>query len=80
LWAYRAVIPSVEKVSACYELDTPQTMHTDATAVDRRLPPVSDRLGHTDVYATWPTDQPKREIQITEAAQRIANALHLHLD
>ena len=28
----------------------------------------------------YPRDLPKREIEITEAAQRLANALHLHLD
>jgi len=62
-------------VSACYELDTPQTMHADATAVGRRLPLVAPRLAYTDVYAAWPTDQPKREIQISEAAQRLADAV-----
>ena len=28
----------------------------------------------------FPSDLPKREIEVTEAAQRIANALSLHLD
>jgi hypothetical protein len=80
LWAYRAVIPSVEDVSALFELDSPQTMQADAAVVGQRLPLAAPRLAYTDVYAAYPTDLPKREIEITEAAQRIANALHLHLD
>ena len=31
-------------------------------------------------FDEFPTDTPKREIEISEAAQRLANALHLHLD
>ena len=67
-------------MSAFFELDTPQTMRTDAAAVGARLPLVAPRLAYTDLYADYPTDLPKREIEITEAAQRLANALHLHLD
>jgi hypothetical protein len=55
-------------------------MHADAAVVDARLPRVTPRSAHIDLYAGYPTDLPKREIEITEAAQRIANALHLHLD
>ena len=67
-------------MSAFFELDSPQTMHVDAAAVGARLPLVAPRLAYTDLYADFPHDLPKREIEITEAAQRIANALHLHLD
>ncbi len=31
-------------------------------------------------YDDFPQEVPKREIKVDEAAQRIANALHLHLD
>ncbi len=31
-------------------------------------------------YEDFPRDLPKREIAISEAAARLANALHLHLD
>ena len=31
-------------------------------------------------YDDYPQDLPKRELRVTDAAQRIANALHLHLD
>ena len=31
-------------------------------------------------YDDFPREVPKREIRVDEAAQRIANALHLHLD
>jgi hypothetical protein len=67
-------------VSAWFDLDSPQTMHADAAAAEARLPLVAPRLAYTDIYAGFPTDLPKPEIQVTEAAQRIANALHLHLD
>jgi len=67
-------------VSAFFELDNPQTMHADAAAVDARLPLVAPRLAYTDLYADYPTDLPKRKIEITEAARRIADALELHLD
>lgn len=67
-------------MSAWFELDSPQTMRADAAAAGARLPLVAPRLAFTDVYAEFPTDLPKPEIEITEAAQRIANALSLHLD
>jgi hypothetical protein len=67
-------------VSAWFELDAPETMRADAAAAEARLPLVAPRLAYTDVYAGFPTDLPKPEIEISEAAQRIANALHLHLD
>jgi hypothetical protein len=67
-------------VSAFYELDSPQTMRTDAAAAGARLPLLAPRLAYTDVYAEFPTDQPKPEVEITEAAQRIAAALHFHLE
>ena len=31
-------------------------------------------------YDEFPREVPKREIRVDEAAQRLANALHLHLD
>ena len=31
-------------------------------------------------FEDFPSDVPKREIKVSEAAARIANALHLHLD
>jgi hypothetical protein len=67
-------------VSAFFELDNPRTMRADAAAAGARLPLVAPRLAYTDLYAGYPTDLPKLEIEITEAAQRIANALQLHLD
>jgi hypothetical protein len=70
----------VEAVSAFFELDSPQTMRTDAAAVGARLPLVAPRLAYTDLYAEYPSDLPKPRIEISEAAQRLANALSLHLD
>jgi hypothetical protein len=31
-------------------------------------------------YDDYPTDLPKREVEVSEAAQRLANALHLSWD
>jgi hypothetical protein len=62
-------------VSAYFELDSPQTMRSDAAAAGARLPLVAPRLAYTDVYAEFPTDLPKPEVEITEVAQRIAAAV-----
>ena len=67
-------------MTAYDDLDTPQTMHADAAAVGQGLPRLAPRLTYADLYTSYPRDLPKREIEVTEAAQRIANALHLHLD
>jgi hypothetical protein len=58
------------------EIDTPATMREDAAAVVKAL-----RLGPPSLeYDDFPREVPKREIAVDEAAARIANALHLHLD
>ncbi|HET8663318.1 MAG TPA: hypothetical protein VFM08_03295 [Nocardioides sp.] len=58
------------------EIDPPAAMRADAAAVVRAL-----RLGPPSLeYADYPREVPKREIAVDEAAARIANALHLHLD
>ena len=62
-------------MSAFFELDSPQTMRSDAAAAGARLPLVAPRLAYTDVYAEFPTDLPKPEVEITEVAQRIAAAV-----
>ena len=66
-------------MSIWFELDSPQTMRSDAAAVGARLH-LAPPLPYADLYAGFPSDLPKPEIEVTEAAQRIANALHLHLD
>jgi len=67
-------------VTAYEDLDSPKTMHADAAAAGQRLPRLAPRLAYADLYSGYPHDLPKQEIEVTEAAQRIANALHLHLD
>ena len=62
-------------MSVYFELDSPQTMRSDAAAAGARLPLVAPRLAYTDVYAEFPTDLPKPEVEITEVAQRIAAAV-----
>lgn len=61
------------------------TMREDARATDANLhlDEVRSRIHRPApslAYEDFPTEIPKRGIEVTEAAQRIANALHLHLD
>jgi hypothetical protein len=65
---------------------TPQQMSADCRATGDHLRlgraaevAVSGRRPSLD-YADYPREVPKRDIRVSEAATRIANALHLHLD
>ncbi|HEY3530333.1 MAG TPA: hypothetical protein VGK78_14400 [Nocardioides sp.] len=67
------------------EIDSPTAMREDAAAVGRVLR--RDRVTRAAVagppsleYADYPREVAKREIAVDEAAARIADALHLHLD
>jgi len=67
------------------ELDSVGRQHEDCAAVGRalRLQRVARAAaaGAPSLdYADFPREVPKREIAVTEAAARLANALHLHLD
>jgi hypothetical protein len=60
-------------------------MYADARAARRNLR--LERVARAAVepapslsYDDFPREVPKREIRVDEAAQRIANALYLHLD
>jgi hypothetical protein len=60
-------------------------MYADARATrDRlrleRVARAAVRPAPSLTYDDFPREVPKREIRIDEAAQRLANALHLHLD
>ncbi|WP_435744056.1 hypothetical protein [Nocardioides sp. SYSU DS0663] len=67
-------------------------MHADCLAAGRNLRlPVGDRrldraaraaTGPVPsiLYSDFPREVAKRDIRVDEAAQRLANALHLHLD
>ncbi|HWJ68308.1 MAG TPA: hypothetical protein VNT31_16660 [Nocardioides sp.] len=65
------------------EIATPREMKADCEAVSRRLEQAAVkavRPAPSIHFDEFPRDTGKREIQISEAAQRLANALHLHLD
>lgn len=67
------------------ELGTPAQMTADcrATSANLRLQRAADKaLGPVPSihFEDFPREVPKREIKISAAAQRIANALELHLD
>ena len=70
-------------MSSYEELSTPSEMHADCEAVSRRLEQAAvkaTRPAPSIHFDEFPRDVPKRDIEISEAAQRLANALHLHLD
>ncbi len=65
------------------EIDSPTQLHHDCEAVNRRLAQVARKVVQTPPsihFDEFPQDVPKREVRVSEAAQRLANALHLHLD
>ncbi len=67
------------------DLSSPAEMHVDCVAAgaNLRLEDVRDRLSRPAPslhFDDFPQDPPKRRIEVSEAAQRLANALHLHLD
>ncbi len=71
------------------ELASPAEMYADCEQVERNLG-IERRLARAAGAATepppsihfedYPREVPKRDIRISEAAQRLANALELHLD
>jgi len=66
------------------ELATPDEMFPGARAARDRMGEIARRAvepAPSIHYDDFPREVPKRgEIEVTEAAQRLANALHLHLD
>ncbi|MQW76545.1 hypothetical protein GHK92_11715 [Nocardioides sp. dk4132] len=74
------------------DLGTLQEMHADCRAASANLPAgargrdleraarAAVRPAPSILFADYPAEQPKRGIEVSAAAQRLANALHLHLD
>ncbi len=70
------------------DADSPSAMHADCEAAERNLG--LDRLHRIAVaasapppsirFADYPREVAKPQIEISEAAARLAGALHLHLD
>lgn len=58
------------------DLGSLHEMRADCEAAVRHLPAAAPSLRYED----YPRDVAKPEIEITEAAAKIANALQLHLD
>jgi hypothetical protein len=88
-WEYPSVAASVDGMThrrtSYDEIDSPATMRADAAATGLALR--LHRLAEAAVagapsleYDDFPREVRKRDIAIDEAAARIANALHLHLD
>ncbi len=65
------------------ELESPAALHADCEAVGRRLARAAEKAVAAPPsihYDDYPREVPKPEVRVSEAAQRLANALHLHLD
>jgi hypothetical protein len=67
------------------ELATPSQLREDCAAVGRNLR--LERVARAAVagppslaYDDFPREVRKRDLRVTDAATRLANALHLHLD
>ncbi|HWJ81291.1 MAG TPA: hypothetical protein VNS55_03550 [Nocardioides sp.] len=65
------------------EIASPTELHADCQTISDRLAKAARRAvepAPSIHFEDYPREVPKREIEIGEAAQRLANALHLHLD
>ena len=70
------------------DFSTPQQMHADCEATGRNLRlPQLERAARAAVepapsihFEDFPREVTKRDIRVSDAAARLANALHLHLD
>ena len=67
------------------DLETPVQMHADCLQAEtnlhlRRAAQVAVEPAPSIHFEDYPREVPKRDIAISEAAARLANALHLHLD
>ncbi|KAA1417994.1 hypothetical protein F0U44_15310 [Nocardioides humilatus] len=65
------------------EIETPSQLRAGCEAINTRLAGVARKVVEAAPsihFDEFPREIPKRTIQISEAAQRLANALHLHLD
>ena len=65
------------------EIESPSQLHADCEEVNRRLASAARRVVETPPsihFDEFPRDVQKKDIRISEAAQGLANALHLHLD
>jgi hypothetical protein len=63
-------------VTAYDDLASPEQMRADAVKVGPKMPLVAPSIRFED----YPREVRKRDITISEAARRLADALELHLD
>jgi hypothetical protein len=72
-------------MTAYDDLASARDMQVDARATGRnlrldRVARAAARPAPSIRFEDYPRDVPKRDVPVSAAAQRIANALHLHLD
>ncbi len=84
---YRRVMSDPSRLSYD-DFATPEQMSADCRATGRNLHlPRLERAARAAVepapsihFDEFPREVPKRDIEVSKAAARLANALHLHLD
>ena len=65
------------------EIESPTQLHSDCEEVNRHLVRAARKVVETPPslhFDDFPREVRKPDVQISEAAQRLANALHRHLD
>ncbi len=65
------------------EIESPSQLHADCEEVNRRLDRAARQVVETPPsihFDEFPREVQKKDIEISEAAKQLANALHLHLD
>lgn len=82
-YGYPEVIPTVDHMSysptVYADFDTTPEMSADCVATLRRTPLVAAPAPSLR-YEDFPREIAKRDIEVSDAAARLAAALHLHLD
>ncbi len=82
-WVYLSVAPSVDGMTLYEEIETPAQLRADCEAVNSQLVRAAQKVteGAPSIhFDDFPREIAKKDVRISEAAQRLANALHLHLD
>lgn len=76
---YPSVAHNVEGMTPYEEIESPSALHADCEAVSRRLQEAARRAvepAPSIRYEDFPREVPKRGIEVSEAAQRLAAAMY----
>ncbi|MEZ0581061.1 hypothetical protein [Nocardioides sp. MH1] len=70
-------------MTAYEEFESPAQLRAGCEQINSRLAEAARKVTEAPPsihFDEFPREVPKKDIRISEAAQRLANALHLHLD